>query len=374
MMIASFIRNRAARGIQAAFAGVVLCCAALAGAQGASQAVIEIAGPADKKDPHPITYYWEGENKPIYGAPAKFYTYYYVGTVSPDATVPSGVSILRVAVPNDEWELNRRAVLTRLASFYEEAYNVAKPAGEPSVAFDENFNYVETKPNENPGSLDPRAAAEWTFYYDQFVLWQFYCKRVLLNDRDAEKASSDAKELEQAAVRKSLEQREDLDAPVEEVMKAMEELESEGEDEKAAAPKVEGAAEVATEFDPDAEYADPKHNLIFRDEFIKLAEEREKQATKTFTDMLGRIDTRADEMQRFQDWLKEKKVKLHEFASAWSKVRDGDTFYIDDIFYMVTKEPLQEIPPDSLNVVVRDVVTPQDLIAKDGTIKRPIEE
>src|SRR5690606_38989245 len=37
-----------------------------------------------------------------------------------------------------------------------------------------------------PQEFDPQVAAEWTFYYDQLVLWQYYCARVLLRDMDQE--------------------------------------------------------------------------------------------------------------------------------------------------------------------------------------------
>lgn len=405
VMLETFARKHIAKTVWIALA-VGLIPVGRANAQTQSQASVDLGGAPSAKDPHPATYFWEGKPEVIKDS-LKFYTFYYTGPVNGDATVPLGEKIQRIPVANDVWKANKDAIVGRLKAFYEEAYNVANnPGSQPKVAFDENYNYVEVGGTQaKNAAMDPLAAAEWTFYYDQFVLWQFYCRRVLLNDTDATKASSSREDLQRASDLQSLQGFEGVNA--EEALNAAKEIREQQEAADAAksgkpgagkkptaqktpvaaakggkggrgkgpAPKpAEITSEVATEFNPDLDYADPHHNDAFRDEFVRLAGEREKESVRMFTDMLGRINKRADETQRYEDWLTERRGQLQEFAKAWGKVKAGASVNFENTTYFLTKEPLETQPIDTVNVVVRDAVTPQDLLDANGKLKKPAAE
>ncbi|MBI1785444.1 hypothetical protein HYR69_09905 [Candidatus Sumerlaeota bacterium] len=379
-------------------------------------ALVDITGDPKDKDPHPTTYIWEGPTDPVKD-PVQYYTFYYTGTIGYDARVPVGTKIQRIAISNADWEANKAAVIARLTSYYEQAYNTPAAQTEKKVVFDENFNYVEVGGDQKKaGAVDPRAAAEWMFYYDQFVLWQYYCRRVLINETDAVNASSTRDFLQRESDRKALEGIQDLN--VDEALKAVEEArKADAPDEpakkggakpKATKPSSKGSSsrppsgggggkggikhggggagaasktkptedvevEVATKFDPDQDYADPEHNLVFRDEFLELAKKREKNSTDIFTKMLARIDGRAQEMQRYEEWLGDRRKQLHEFTQAWGKVKTGDNVYFDDIFYILVNSDMEIESPDytTLVIPVRDATTPQDLIERDGRLKKP---
>lgn len=368
----------------------------------------EIGSDATGNDPHPITYGWSGEKKSI-KEPVQYYTFFYTGKVGPDATVPVGTKIERIAVPINDWDLNKRAIITQLTTFYAAAFSVQAPAGN-EVAMDVNFQYVErqdTQPNQ--AGIDPRAAAEWDFYLDQFVLWQFYCRRVLLNDRDAPRASSSSEDLQRTMDRQALSSIEGID--VDKVLDEADKLRKAQADgakpggpggtartpsrlggggagggfnvqlapnsaraQQGAQPQTPqqmAAASLAMKFDPDAIHSDPTVMSKYRDEFIKLAEAREKLAMNVFTDMLTSIDKRKNELDRYNEWLTTKQNDLLDFARAWAKVQTGERVNLDQTFYLITKEPLDSVPNDARNVIRRDVLTPQDLIRKDGRLKGP---
>lgn len=362
----------------------------------APKALVDVAGSPQAKDPHPTTYIWDGEIESIKEPQAiQYYTYFYTGIVNPNATVPLGESIQRIAVSLTDWETQKEAIITRLASFYDQSNaGGGAAAAKKQVVFDENFNYVETGGEEKkPGGFDPRAAAEWTFYYDQFVLWQFYCRRVLLNDREAVEASSSRGDLQMASDLQALQGIEGVD--VNAVLSAAQEIRAQesgdiqqppgkgGAAPKAKAPARGGSSApkqekleltVATEFDPEADYADPRGNLVFREEFVMLAAEKEKKSVRVFSEMLTRVDERAGEMQRYNEWLAERHSDLVEFTEAWGNVKSGETVYMEDTFYLLTKAPVDQTPRDALNIVVRDAITPQDILDSSGNLKKPLDD
>lgn len=335
-----------------------------AAARAQTSALVQIEAAPQNRDPHPSVYIWEGANEPV-KEPVQYYTYFYTGTVQPDASVDVGDTIQRIAIPNSDWEANKAAVIGFITSFYQEAFNVAPKAGS-KVQFDENYNYVETE-TEGPPAFNPRVAAEWTFYYDQFVLWQYYCKRVVLNDKEAKKPNSSRDSLQRFRDAEALKGFEGVD--VTKALKEVEDLRKFESGDKLAAPNAPAAIKAVTEFDPAADYADPSNNDIFYDEFMELGVKREKDSRQIYNDMLQRIDGRADESQRLKDWLDDKNNQLRDFARAWGDVKAGDSTFLGDTFVLITRKPLDAIPYGMLNQVVRDVITPQDLLTKDGRLK-----
>lgn len=345
-------------------------------AQAQFKARLEITPSATGDDTHPATYSWDGEVRPVRD-PVQYYTFYYVGVVSADATVPVGSRIGRVPVPNIEWEAEKGNMVNQLTSFYEAAFGLVStaPGGSANnnVAFDQNFNFVAANPppqQANAGAADPRAAAEWTFYYDQFVLWQFYVKRTLLNVRDAERASSSEQALARQAFRASVTSG-DSAISLEEADRLLEEAQAAAAAAGAGAPALDDSVTVATEFNPAADYTDPSHNDRYLGEFLLMGEARERLATRLFRNMLLRIDGRTVESLHYQNWLDDKRDELYDFASAWERVQTGERVTMEDTFYLITKEPMLTVPRDARNVVMRDVLTPQDLISPDGNLKGP---
>lgn len=405
---------------------LLLVCAVLAGlglapsrGHAQAQATIQIPPPSvgagvgqgpngAAVDPHPAIYGWAGDPRPVRDVGAEFYTFYYVGVVRPDGTADINSPIDRIAVPNSQWDANKSVIVNTLAGYYAQGYGAIGPPAPGSnlnqVKFDENFNYVDTGPaaaQPNYKGIDPKAAAEWTFYYDQLVLWQFYCRRILLNDRNATKANSSPDEIRrrvEGALLASNASFKDVDvakvlSEADKVRKAQEQRlnsaarpggpqprtvnlspASRASSAAQAASQLVNMPNNATQFDPDADFADPKHNEMLWEDFNALAAIREGLATGVFRSMLSRIENRRTERERYDDWVKERQQGLYEFARAWSKVQSGERINLDDTFYLLTKQPLESVPTGSKNVVVREVVTPQDLIARDGRLKGQIVE
>ena len=81
-----------------------------------------------KTDPHPVTYYWVGEDKTIREPGAYYYQYYYIGTVNPDARVSTESKIKRVAVSKLEWSANYNWIITKLMLFYQVSNNQSPTA------------------------------------------------------------------------------------------------------------------------------------------------------------------------------------------------------------------------------------------------------
>lgn len=227
-----------------------------------------------QQDPHPIIYTWNGKKEP--GDPSHFNTFFYIGTVDPDARVPKNLRVERVAISLDEWEANYKWMVLKLKYYYQLNKNLpgtalaemtgeapiqttTKPAaGQPGAAMPGgvpgmpggmpgmpgamgneggmnpgvvgqggDVNAMGANPpldangqpmlnpdgtpmvnpdmmqgdmnNPNalaqdmtgggngmmtmatPANFDAQAAAEWTFFYDQLVLWQYYCARQILS-------------------------------------------------------------------------------------------------------------------------------------------------------------------------------------------------
>lgn len=338
---------------------------------------IQVHPDAPTDDPHPITYFWDGSNQPVKD-PVHFHTFFYTGRVESDATVEVGNRIGRVAVANNEWEQNKTAIINELTAYYVLSFGaqqVAAPQAGPQLAMDiDSGGFTQLNPVQQQGGqgagVDPRAVAEWSFYLDQVVLWQFYCRRVIVNDRRAASANSSERVLQRRADRAALEGFEgDTDAVLDETERLREE---EGELEGGGQPDAnDNTPVVATVFEPEFIFDDPMIIDKYRNEFVELAEHREERAYNMFSGMLDGIRARETEFARYEDWLAGKQRELIEFARAWGKVQAGQRVTFDDTFYLITDEPLRSVPEDSRNVIRAEVLTPQDLIRSDGRLKGP---
>ncbi|MCH8334141.1 hypothetical protein IIC65_09430, partial [Candidatus Sumerlaeota bacterium] len=415
-------------------AGMLALCSFASVVQAQVQATVEISSQASELDPHPSTYAWSGSTDRVRD-PVQYYTFFYTGTVDPDATVPLGITIQRIAISNNEWTANKEAIVNRLTAFYEELYGILEPEvtqpalagpvgglgappapggpGAPPPGLGGGFVDFAPPPAAAPApaapgggfidfsvpaaggpaagaapggaaaaattqaaTVDPRAAAEWTFFLDQVVLWQFYCRRVLLSDTGAARANSDEADLVRDLARMNLLEELGDEAENIDIDRVLDQGlgEEEAEDEEAAAGAgaagpADGAVGLATAFDVDAIHADVFALAKYRSEFLRLAEEREDLAVEIYNDMLDRINKRREDEKEFEFWLEDRENELIEFARAWGKVHSGERIRFGDTLYLISENPLQGVPRNARNIVAGEVITPQDLLSADGRLK-----
>lgn len=359
--------------IHLALLGLWLGSAGLAGAQ--TRASIEIGG--EGLQVHPATYAWEGKVEPVIDPGANFYTFYYTGTVLEDGTVPIESEIQRIAVSNLEWEQNRAALVAAIQARIEGGQEAAESSAprqsivNQNVRLDGNFEYVDTsKPTASepdPSQLaDPALQAEWTFYYDQVVLWQYYCKRIILNDRSEDTAPNSSDEERQ--------KREYIDAinayegdlrgiSRTDLLQELAGGEGEGEDEETP------SFLAANYFNAKRDAEDQSQITALRDEFVRLATLREDRAKRIFDEMIEAIEARKTDRENYDAWHREKADGLDAFATAWTEVKDGRLLNFGETYYLLTEEPIEAVPADARSVPVRERLTPQDLLEADGTLK-----
>jgi len=276
------------------------------------------------------------------------------------------------------------------------------------------------------GAFDPRAAAEWTFYYDQLVLWQYYCARNLLNNEEtglletnlptptpapgltsAQPTPLPAEPVSSIDIASTIRPGETGKEPIK-VLQYQTNPEvggvsgasygggrsfmsrdiirgpgqfgrqsrsvggsyrASGARGRAGAGGPEAAVRVV--FNPEEDYNNPDRNLAYRKEFLKAVENKEQNIYKLFMDMITRIDQREINQERYQDWENNKRQELINFAESWRKVEEGDTFMVKDNLYLVTQEPLDSVPINGVNIVRGERLTPQDILEEDGSLKQP---
>jgi hypothetical protein len=346
-----------------------------------------------QRDPHPTTYAWAGEVEPIYN-PTRFYSFYYTGTVTRDATASFAEPIRRIPVQNNEYEAIKASIVDELTAFYERAYNLtpAAPAG-TTIGFTPGLEPppgggAPAPPPPGAAQLNPSAAAEWTFYCDQFVLWQFYCKRVLLNEPTATSASSPLDTLRRRKEMEDL-RKANPDLEVNQIMQLIEEQRRRSAQQQPTQPGATPAAvgfqggqgvpaaggggqqqaQPATVFDLEAIWADPELMDIFHGEFVEAAKSLESRATTLFQEMLDGIAERREDQAKYDAWLADQQQNLLDWAVGWGNVAEGSRLSIQDQFYLLTSEPVRNVPYDSINIIVGEKVTPQDLLTREGRLK-----
>lgn len=95
----------------------------LSGAPAAAQQVqanVEFSN-VSQTDPHPVTYSWTWPNGQKSAAidPTHYYTYFYTGSIDPDARVTKETKIERIPVTMEEWEANRKWIVLKLKYYYQ---------------------------------------------------------------------------------------------------------------------------------------------------------------------------------------------------------------------------------------------------------------
>src|SRR5262245_22303458 len=72
-----------------------------------------------QRDPHPVTYKWAGEIKPVSEPGPFYYVAYYIGTVEGDARILKENKVQRLMVPMSEWQANKKWLIAKLTLFYQ---------------------------------------------------------------------------------------------------------------------------------------------------------------------------------------------------------------------------------------------------------------
>ena len=124
-------------------------------------------------------------------------------------------------------------------------------------------------------------------------------------------------------------------------------------------------------FNPIADYMTADPNQAYLLKFQAAAEERENELYKNFQQMISDIDEREVNQEKYQKWLDGKRTELHNFANDWRKADEGDVFTVDGTLFVVTKDPAENLPLNSVNVLKGERVTPQDILNEDGSVKKP---
>lgn len=373
----------------------------------------------NQKNPHPITYGWQGDvPEPVTEPGPYYYHFYYTGTVTGDARVTPDSVIQRIPVPDSEWPSYYMNMVTALVFHYAVNTMNSKAVGAyegkrhinvgslPYVPGQTQSNQAPVVPGvgqqEDPyatGTTDANdpygyaddpytdtaaeepmlddtgednvvslpsvynadyAAAHWTFYYDQLVLWQYYCVRNLLGEDDflleEEVATDEAVQSRATGTLVGQAARQPT------VTRTAEEIEA-----------------MRLELDPVNDYASnfvpgktPLGQKLRQDLEVKAAR-HEEYVYKQYIGMINRIEAREGNQKRYEDWLEAKRQQIFNFAEEWRKVENGEVMFLDDRLFLVTKEPLTGGPLEATNVVVREQLTPQDLLNDDGTLVAPTE-
>lgn len=364
------------------FSAMVMALAVLAPPASAQiQAEVEIGGSGDS--PHPVTFTWAGDAEPVYD-PVTRYTFFYTGTVLGDATVPIESQIERIPVSSLEWEQNKSFIISRYLAFFDGFEDIEEePRGfqiDRGVELDENFNYVDTTPapaarQRSQGEVDSEAAAEWAFYYDQLVLWQYYNRRVMLNEPNAIYANESGRQFtmrqDRRVVRDLMRTGEIPEGLTEEqLLVALAERRGEViEDARLLQGQDLELRPIATEFDAHLDYQEPRRIERLREEFLNDARALERRARSVYMSILNDVEEREADQMRLADWRASKRQDLYNFVEAWDQVQRGERETFGDTFFLITEDPVEDIPGSTRNVVVRKKVTPQDILTEEGELQ-----
>lgn len=497
------------RGFRYAAIALMLMCVGAHTGRAEVLADVEFDMQLSPSEPHPTTYKWAGEDRRIMEPGVHFYTFYYTGTVHPDARVPQGIEVKRIPVSFEDWVANRQWIINKLTFFFEITRGTeptaaaevvfstnqgmgaqAAQAGQAAAGFARNiFSGFGAAPGaapggpagpgatgyNQPGAFGPGAApgpggpgsmsmegfgptqgqyygspqnqfapmgveddddddnnieqemdnkransraqassrrtaaprspqqsrtsmnqlyvsvnqsremAKWTFFYDQLVLWQYYCTRNLLNDPEDQIIESnlipEEPRTEDELIASLTGQPLGPDgqpltpgtmaggAGAGQGMQTRSQIRTAelGGDAGVTDQQLTAAREI---FLPMEDYQNPERVMKYRETFEEKAQERESNYYQQFINTVNQIRQQQENQNKFEAWLQTKQQDVADFAETWRKVEEGEALIVEDQLFLVTQEPLQEVPSGINNVVMRERVTPQDLLNEDGTIKK----
>lgn len=379
----------------------------------------------------PILREFVSKQPPIREVGPFYYRFYYTGTINSNGTVDYDPEnpIRRIWFTQSDWLRAERYIVYKLMYYYSVTFNLPIPAqidvrSDVLAEASGDSRQVGVVPGGGGGGfagvppaqqqmaqqiagqvgqsefvqqyaaggnqLDIRSAAEWTFYYDQLVLWQHYCAYTLLHDFQAELVD-EVQSLDPDGQLDWLE-RWDEEAPPsfterpeginidvmlitpEEDLPALDET-TDPQDEDDL-PDFNAVRDYSLQqvywamTDPRI----PPPNFRYRDVFIRAARENEAVFVNAYESMIERLKTREEKRERYDEWVQERRDEVRDFAQTWRSIEEGESILLDETLFLITDEPLQDQPPGSINLLRSENVTPQDLLNPDGSIRRPIRE
>ena len=89
-------------------------------------------------------------------------------------------------------------------------------------------------------------------------------------------------------------------------------------------------------------------------------------------DFLGRIELRENRRKDYKQWLEDQKQIVVDFTRNWARKENQQEITIDGTMYLLSDEPLENVPRNTVNVVSKKL-TPYDILNADGTLKKPVE-
>ena len=174
---------------------------------------------------------------------------------------------------------------------------------------------IEVSPPDEPIELIIEKAA-WQFWYNQMILWEEYIQEEVFLKRDYES---------------SLDQ---IDFTNKQTLNA-------------------SLANLANEMNEEAKQVSAKeHNENIQ--FLHRLKLRE----------LKRVD--------YRQWLENQKELVIDFTHNWARREAGQEIEIEGTVYLVSEEPLEIIPRNTVNVVT-EKLTPYDILNADGTLRKPLD-
>jgi len=89
-------------------------------------------------------------------------------------------------------------------------------------------------------------------------------------------------------------------------------------------------------------------------------------------DFLGRLELRENRRKDYKQWLDDQKQLVVDFTRTWARKENQQEITIEGTVYLLSEQPLENVPRNTINVVAQKL-TPYDLLNADGTLKKPVE-
>ena len=89
-------------------------------------------------------------------------------------------------------------------------------------------------------------------------------------------------------------------------------------------------------------------------------------------EFIYRLDFRENQRSDYKQWLEDQKDLVIEFTHNWARKEEGQELNIDGTVYLLSDEPMERVPRNTVNLVTENL-TPYDLLNADGTLKKPLD-
>lgn len=87
---------------------------------------------------------------------------------------------------------------------------------------------------------------------------------------------------------------------------------------------------------------------------------------------LHRLKLRELERTDYREWLENQKELVVDFTHNWARREAGREIEIEGTVYLISEEPIDIIPRNTVNLVT-EKLTPYDILNADGTLRKPLD-